>query len=144
MSDSSQPRELHRARFPCPSLSAGVCWNSCPLSQCCQPAISSPVTSFSSCPQPFPASGSFPVSRLFASGGQSIGVSASASVLPMNIQGWYSLGWTGWTSCPRDSKECSPAPQFNSINSSAQREVQNGIVQICWRVCRLCFLLGIS
>ena len=87
---------LQHTRFPCPSPSPGVCSNSCPLSQWCHPTISSSVAPFSSCPQSFPASGSFPVSRLFASGGQSIG--ASASVLPRNIQGWFPLGLTGWIS----------------------------------------------
>ena len=72
--------------------------NSCPLSQWCHPKISSSVVPFSSCPQSFPASGSFQMSHLFASGGQSIGVLASASVLPMNIQDWFPLGWTGWSS----------------------------------------------
>ena len=75
---------------------------------------------FSSCLQSFPASGFFQMSQFFASGGQSIGVSASASVLPMNIQNWFPLGWTGWSPCsPRDSQESSPTPQFKSINSSA-------------------------
>ena len=85
-------------RLPCPSLSPGVCTNSCPLSQWCHPTISSSVIPFSSCPQSFPASGSFPVSQFFTSGGQSIGVSGSASVLPENIQDWFLLGWTGWIS----------------------------------------------
>ena len=95
MSDSLWPHELQYARLPCPSLSPGVCSNSCPLSQWCHPTISSSVTLFSSCPQSFPASGSFPNSWLFPSGGQSIRASAAASVLPMNIQGWFSLGLTG-------------------------------------------------
>ena len=73
-----------------------VCWNSCPSSQWCHPTISSSVVPFSSCSQFFPASESFQMSQLFASGGQSTGFSASASVLPMNIQGWFPLGWTGW------------------------------------------------
>ena len=90
------------------------------LSRLCNPTISSSDVPFSSCPQSFPASGSFPVSQFLASGGQSIGVSVSASVLPMNIQDWLPLGWTGWTPCsPRDSQESSPTPQFKSINSSA-------------------------
>ena len=80
----------------CPRVSS----NSCPLSQWCHPTISSSVIPFSSCPQSFPASGSFPMSQFFASGCQSIGVSASASVLPMNIQGWFPLGWTSWISLP--------------------------------------------
>ena len=81
--------------FPCLSLSPGVYSNSCPFSQWWHPTISSSVAPFSSCPQSFPAPGSFPMSRLFASGGQSIGASASASVLPVNIQGWFPLGLTG-------------------------------------------------
>ena len=87
------------------------------------PTISSSVTPhFSSCLQSFPVSGSFPMNQFFASGSQSVGVSASASVLPMNIQGWFSLGLTAWSPCcPRDSQEPSPAPQFKSINSLALR-----------------------
>ena len=85
---------LQHARLPCPSLSPGVCSNSCPLSQWCHPTISS-VIPFSPCPQSSPASGSFPVNWLFASGVQSIRASTSASVLPMNIQGWFPLGLTG-------------------------------------------------
>ena len=97
VSDSLQPHELRYARPPCPSQTPGVYSDSCPLSRWCHPAISSSVVPFSSCPQSLPALGSFPMSQLFASGGQSIGVSASASVLPMNTQDW-SLGWTGWIS----------------------------------------------
>ena len=85
-------------RPPCPSPTPGVYSNSCPLSQWCHPTMLSSVIPFSSCLQSFPASGSFPVSRFFASGGQSIGISASASVLPMNIQDWFPLGWTSLTS----------------------------------------------
>ena len=81
-----------------PSLSPSACSNSSPLSRWCHPTISSSVVSFSSCPQSFSASGSFPMSQLFVSGGQSIGVTASASVLPVNIQDWFPLGWTGWIS----------------------------------------------
>ena len=92
VSDSLQPYELQHSRPPCPSPTPGVYSNLCPLSQWCHPTISSSVVPFSSCPQSFPASGSFPVSQLFVSGGQSIGASASASVLPMNIQGWFHLG----------------------------------------------------
>ena len=88
----------HHARLPCPSLSPGVWRNSCPLSQWCHPTISSSVIPFSSCLQSFPASGSFLMDRFFASGGQSIGASASASVFPMNIQSWFPLGLTGWIS----------------------------------------------
>ena len=97
VSDSLWSHELQPARPPCSSPTPRVYPNSCPLSQWCHPAISSSVVPFSSCPQSFPASRSFPMSQLFAWGAQSIGVSASASVLPMNTQDW-SLGWTGWIS----------------------------------------------
>ena len=96
MSDSSQPHELQHARPSRPSPTPGVYSNSRSLSWWCHPTISSPVSS--SCPQSFPASGSFPMSQYFALGGQNIGVSTSASVLPMNIQDWFPLGWTGWIS----------------------------------------------
>ena len=98
VSDSLQPHELQHSRPPCPSPTAGVHPNPCPLSQWCHPTISFSVVPYSSCPQSFPASESFQMSQLFALGGQSIGVSASASVLPMNIQDWFPLGWTGWIS----------------------------------------------
>ena len=94
VSDSLQPHALQHTRLLCPSLSPWVCLNSCPLSQWCHPIISSSVAPFSSCPQSFPASGSFPMSWLFSSGGQSIGASVSESVLPVNFQGWFSLGLT--------------------------------------------------
>ena len=92
------PHGLQHARPPCPSPIPRAYWNSCPPSRWCHPAISSSVIPFSSCLQSFPASGSFPMSQFFASGGQSIGISASASVLPMNIQDWFPLEWTGWIS----------------------------------------------
>ena len=98
VSDSLQPHELQHSRSPCPSPTPGVHPNSCALSWWCHPAISSSVIPFSSCPQSLPAWGSFPMSQLFAWGGQSTGVSASASVLPMNTQDWSPLGWTGWIS----------------------------------------------
>ena len=98
VSDSLWRHELQHARPPCPSPTPRVYSNSCPSSQWCHPAISSSVVPFSSCLQSFPALGSFPMSQFFASGGQSIGVSASASVLPMSIQDWSPLGWTGWIS----------------------------------------------
>ena len=98
MSNSSWPHGLQHARLPCPSPTPEACSNSCPLSWWCHPIISSSVVPFSSCLQSFPASGSFRKSQFFASGGQSIGVSALASVLPMNIQDWFPLGWTGWIS----------------------------------------------
>ena len=97
VSDSLRPHELQHARPPCPSPTPGVYPNSCLLSRWCHPTISSSVIPFSSCPQSFPASGSFPVSQFFTSGDQRIEVSAS-SVRPMNIQDWFPLGWTGWIS----------------------------------------------
>ena len=98
VSDSLWPHEPQHVRPPCPSPTPEVYSNSCPSSRWCHPAISSSVVPFSSCPQSLLASGSFPMSQLFAWGGQSIGVSASASVLPMNTQDWSPLGWTGWIS----------------------------------------------
>ena len=95
VSDSLWPHEPQHARPPCPSPIPRVHPNPCASSQWYHPTISSSVVPFSSCPQSFPASGSFPMSQLFASGGQSIGVSASTSVLPMNTQDWSPLGWTG-------------------------------------------------
>ena len=97
-SDSLRPHEPQHARPPCPSPTPRVYSNSCPLNQWCHPAISSSVVPFSSCLQSFPASGSFQMSQSFAWGGQSIGVSASTSVLPMNIHDWSPLKWTGWIS----------------------------------------------
>ena len=94
-SNSLWPHGLQHTRLPCPSPSPGVCSDSCPLSQWCHPITSSSVTPFSSCPKSFPASGPFPMSQLFTSGGHSTGVSALALVLPLNIQGWFSLGLTG-------------------------------------------------
>ena len=90
-----QPHGLQHARLPCPALSPGVCSNLYPLSHWCYPTISSSVVPFSSCPQSFPASGSFPMSQFFDSGGQRIGISASATVLPMNIQDSFHLGFPG-------------------------------------------------
>ena len=98
VSDSLRPHESQHTRPLCPSPTLGVYPNSCPSSQWCHPTISSSVILFSSCPQSFPASGYSQMSQLFISGGQSIGVSASTSVLPMNTQDWSPLGWTGWTS----------------------------------------------
>ena len=98
VSDSLRPHELQHARPPCPSPTPGVHSNSCPSCQRFHPAISSSVVPFSSCPQSLQASGSFPMSQLFTWGGQSIGVSALASVLPINTQDWSPLGWTGWIS----------------------------------------------
>ena len=98
VSNFLRPHEPQHARPPCPSPTPRVYPNSCPLSRWCHPTISFSVIPFSSYPQSFPASGSFQMSQLFASGGQSIGVSASTSVLPMNTQDWSPLGWTGWIS----------------------------------------------
>ena len=98
VSDSLRAHGPQHARPPCPSPSPGACSDSCPWSRWCHPTVSSSVIPFSSCPQSFPASGSFPVSQLFPWGGQRIGVSASASVLPVNIQDWCPLGGTGWIS----------------------------------------------
>ena len=98
VSDSLRHHEPQHARPPCPSPTPGVHPNPCPLSWWYHPTISFSVAHFSSCPQSFPASGSFQISQLFASGGQRTGVSASASVLPKNNQNWSPLGWTGWIS----------------------------------------------
>ena len=98
MSNSLPPHELQHTRPPWPSPTPRVYPHSCPLTQWYHPTISSSVVPFSSCPQSFPASGSFQMSQLLISGGQSIGVSASTSVLPMNTQDWFPLGWTGWIS----------------------------------------------
>jgi len=114
MSNSMQPDGLQHARPPCPSPTPRVYLNSCPLSWWCHPTISSSVVPFSSCLQSFPASGSFLMNQLFVSGGQSIGFSASITVLPMNTQDWSLLGQTGWIFL--QSKGLS-TPQFKSINS---------------------------
>ena len=98
VTDSLRPHGLQHSRPPCQSPTPRVYSNSCPLSPWCHPAISSSVVPFSSCLQSFLSSGSFHMTQFFASGGQMIGVSASASVLPMNIQDWFPLGWTGWIS----------------------------------------------
>ena len=120
MSNSLAPHGLQHARLPCPSPSPGACSNSYLLSQRCHPTILSSVIPFFSWLQSYPASVSFLMSQFFASDDQSIGVSASALVLPMNIQDLFPLGWTGWISLhPRDSQESSPTPQFKSINSLA-------------------------
>ena len=98
VSDSLRPHRLHHDRPPCPSPTLGVYSNSCPLSWWCHPTISTSIIPFFSCFQSFPASRSFQMNQLFASGGQRIEVSASASVLPMNIQDWFPLEWTCWIS----------------------------------------------
>ena len=111
---------LQHTRLPCPSPPAGACSNSCLSTWWCHPTVSSSVITFSSCLPSFPASGSFQMSQLLATSGLSIGVSASASVLPVNVQDWSPLGWTGWISCStRDSQESFAALQLESINSLA-------------------------
>ena len=119
MSYCLRPHGLQHTRLPCPSPAPGAYSNSCPSSQWCHPTISSSIVPFSSCLQSFPASGSFPATQFFSSGGQSIGVSASASVLAMNIQDWFPLEYrlVGSPCSPRDSQESSPTPQFRSIYS---------------------------
>ena len=119
VSDSLWPHELQHARPPCLSPTPGVHTNPRPLCQWHHPTVSFSVVPLSSCPQSFPASGSFQMGQLSASGGQSIGVSTSTSVLPMNTQNWSLLdGLVGSPCSPRDSQESSPTPQFKSISSS--------------------------
>ena len=118
VSNSLRPHELQHARTPCPSPTPKVHPNSCPLSQWCHPTISSSVVPLSSCPQSFPASGFFQMSQFFVSGSQSIVVSASTSVLPMNTKDWFPLGWTGWISLQSKGLKSSPPPQFKGISSS--------------------------
>ena len=116
MSDSLWPHGLQHARPPCPSPIPGVYSDSCPLSWWCHPTISSSVVPFSSCLQSFPASGSFQMSQFFTSVGQSIGVSASTSVPPMNTQDWSPLEWTGWISL--QSRGLSSLLQHHSSKTS--------------------------
>ena len=118
MSNPFRPHGLQHARLPCPSPTPRAYWNSCPSCRWCHPAILSSVVPFSSHLQSFPESGSFQMSRFFTTGGQNIRVSASASVLSMNIQDWFPLGGLfGFPCCPKDSQESSPTPQFKSIHS---------------------------
>ena len=138
VSDSLRSHALQLARLPSPSPSPRVCPSSSPLNRWCHPTISSSVTLFSFCLQSFLASGSFTVSQLFASGGQNIGASASASVLPRSIQGWCLLRMTGLLS--KGSQESSPAPQFESINSSVLCLLYcpaHTSVHVCWKDCSL-------
>ena len=121
VSDSLQPCGPQHARLPCPSPAPGACSDSCPLSWWCHPTILSSVVPFS-CPQSFLTLGSFPVSQLFASGGQSIG--ASASALPVNSQGWFPLGWTGWISL----QCCTAGPPY-PVNSELE---YNRFTVLCW------------
>ena len=117
MSNSLRPHELQHARPPCPSPTPGVHPNSFASSRWCNPAISSSVVLFSSCPQSLPASESFPMSQLFVWGGQSIGVSALASVLPKNTQDWSLLEWTGWISLQSEGL----SRVFSNKSTKAQR-----------------------
>ena len=119
MSDSLQRHGLHHARPPCLSPTPGAYSNACPASQWCHPTMLSSVISFPSCLHSFPALGSFSGSLLFPSGGQNIGASASASVFPVNIQGWFPLGLTDFISLLSRTQESSLAPQFKEIDSLA-------------------------
>ena len=130
MSDSLQPHELQHTRPPCPSPTPRVHPNPCPLSQWCHPAISSSVIPFSSFPQSLPESGSFPMSQLFTRGGQSIGVSASTSILPMNTQDWFPLGWTGWISFL--SKGLSRVFSNTTVQKQAGRRAKNLHILCSW------------
>ena len=130
MSDSLRPHGLQHAWLSCPSPTLGACSNSCSSSRWCHPTISSSVIPFSSCLQYLPASGSFPMSQFFTSSGQSIGVSASTSVLPMNTQDGFPLGWTGWISLKsKDSQASSPTPQFKSY---ATLEARNKLLYVSY------------
>ena len=144
---------VQHAMLPCPSPSPRICSNSCPLCQWCNPTISLSVTLLFPCPQSFPASGSFPMSRLFASGGQSVGASASASFLPMNIQDWFCSGLTGLISL--QSKGFSRAFSntivqkhqfFRALYGPALTSVQDywknhsfDYMDLCWQVMSLLF-----
>ena len=131
MSDSLRPQGLQHARRPCPSPTPGAHPNSCPSSWWCHPTISSSVIPFSSCLQSFPASGSFPVSQFFASGGQSFGVSASASVFPMNIQDWFPLGWTGWISLQSKGLQCFSVALSIHPSLSFHHHVHKSVLYVC-------------
>ena len=133
MSNSLWPHESQHARAPCPSPTPRAYSNSCPSSRWCHLAISSSVVPFFSCPQSLQASGSFPMSQLFAWGGQSIGASASASVLPMNTQYWSPLGWTGWISL--QSLGMSIFASVNSFNKYPLRSYyMEGTVLDSWDI----------
>ena len=127
-SNSLRPHGLQHTKPPCPSPTPGVYSNSCPSSRWCHPVISSSVIPFSSRLQSFPASGSFQMSQLFTSGGHSIGISALASVLPMNIPDWFPSGWTGWISLL--FKELSRVFSSNSSNASILQHLAFFIVQL--------------
>ena len=131
MSNSLRSHEPQHARPPCPSPTPRVYPNPCPSSQWIHPTISSSVVPFSSCPQSFPALGSFQMSKLFASGGQRIGVSASTSVLPMNTQDWSPLGWTGWISL--QSKGLSRVFSNTTVQKHQFFSVQLSLWQLRWK-----------
>ena len=127
MFNSLWPHGLQHARLPCPSPAPTACSNSCPSRWWCHPAISSSVVPFSSCLQSFPASGTFPMSQFFTSDGQNLAASASASVLPMNIQDWFPLGWTGWISL--QSKTLKSLLQHHSSKASILQHSPFFIIQ---------------
>ena len=129
MSDSLQPHEPKHARPPCPLPTPRVYSSSCPLSRWCHPTISSSLIPVSSCPQSFPASGSFQMSQLFTSGGQRSAVSASTSTLPMNPQDWSPLGWTGWISL-QSKVQVKSLLQHHSSKASILRHSAFFIVQL--------------
>ena len=131
MFDSLRPHGQQHARLPCSLLSRRVCSNSCPLSQWCHPTISSSVSPLSSCLQKFTASGYFPMSWLFASGGQSIRISASGSVLSINIQGWFPSDLFDLTAVQGTLKS-PPTPQFKSINYSVLRLLYGPALICAW------------
>ena len=143
VSDSFRPHELQHGRPPCPSPAPGLYSNSCPWSWWCHPAISSSVVPFSSCPQSFLASGSFPMSQLFTWGGQSIGVSASSSVLPMNTQDWSPLGWTGWISLQSKGLFKSQAI-INMLLFSIDLPIRNILYKCNHTICGLLYLASFS
>ena len=139
MSDSLRPHEPQHTRPPCPSPTPGVYSDSCPLSPWCHPVISSSVIPFSSRLQSFPASGSSQMSQFFASGSQSIGISTSASVLPMNIQDWFPLGWTGWISL--QSKGLSRVFSNTTVQKHQFFVTQLSLIFMSANICchRLCY-----
>ena len=157
MSDSLWPHGLQHTRLPCPSPTPGACSNSCPLSWWCHLTIPSSVIPFSSCLQSFPASGSFAMSQGIILGGQSVGASASTSVLPMNIWDWFPIQLTGLISLQsKNSQESSPTPQFKSINSLVLSLLYGptlttihdywknhsfDLTELCWQSKRLRFLI---
>ena len=142
MSDSLRPHELQHARPPCPSPTPRVHSDSCPTSQWCHPAISSSVVPFSSCPQSLPASGSSPMSPLFAWGGQSTGISALASFLPKNTQDWSPLGWIGWISL--QSKGLSRVFSYTTVQKHLFFGVYPSLIMQILLLFRMRYFLSIS